>query len=110
MRAVDTKVLVRLIARDEQHQAATAEAFVATGAWVSHLVLAETVWVLDAVHGLPAERITTAVEMRQPCGTFALGQPWVSRIAWCSRLHARQGTCRSVRSTSNSAACREPNA
>jgi len=63
MRAVDTNVLVRLIVRDEQHQTATAEAFVATGAWVSHLVLAETVWVLDAVHSLSAERIATAIEM-----------------------------------------------
>ena len=33
------------------------------GAWVSHLVLAELVWVLDAVHNLPPARIATAVEM-----------------------------------------------
>ena len=63
MRAVDTNVLVRLIARDEVRQAAAAEDFVGAGAWVSHLVLAETIWVLDAVHKLPAERIATAIEM-----------------------------------------------
>ena len=63
MRAVDTNVLVRLITRDDPRQAAAAEAFAAAGAWVSHLVLAETVWVLDAVHDLPAERIAAAVEL-----------------------------------------------
>jgi predicted nucleic-acid-binding protein len=41
MRAVDTNVLVRLVTRDDTDQAAAAEAFVANGAWVPHLVLAE---------------------------------------------------------------------
>jgi predicted nucleic-acid-binding protein len=50
MRAVDTNVLVRLITRDDAHQVAAADAFVHKGAWVSHLVLAETAWVLLAVH------------------------------------------------------------
>lgn len=63
MRAVDTNVLVRLVTRDEPAQAAAADAFVGKGAWVSHLVLAETTWVLDAVYGLDAQRIGTAVEM-----------------------------------------------
>ncbi len=43
MRAVDTNVLVRLVARDDPTQVAAAENFVARGAWISHLVLAETV-------------------------------------------------------------------
>ena len=63
MRAVDTNLLVRLLARDEARQVAAAEAFVAKGAWVSHLVLAETVWVLDAVFGLEPGQIATAVDM-----------------------------------------------
>jgi predicted nucleic-acid-binding protein len=63
MRAVDTNLLVRLIARDDARQVAAAESFVSAGAWVSHLVLAELVWVLDAVHDLPPARIATAVEM-----------------------------------------------
>ena len=37
MRAVDTNVLVRLLARDHPKQLAAAEAFVQTGAWISHL-------------------------------------------------------------------------
>ncbi len=63
MRAVDTNLLVRLLARDDAKQVAAAEAFVAKGAWVSHLVLAETVWVLDAVFGLETGQIATAVDM-----------------------------------------------
>ena len=63
MRAVDTNVLVRLITRDDTRQAAAAESFVAAGAWVGHLVLAETTWVLSAVYDLGPAAITTAVEM-----------------------------------------------
>lgn len=63
MRAVDTNVLVRLLARDDPRQAAAAEAFVARGAWVSHLVLVETTWVLDSVYGLDPSGIANAVEM-----------------------------------------------
>lgn len=63
MRAVDTNVLVRLITRDEPHQVTVAEAFVARGAWVPHLALAEMTWVLETVYGRPREAIAAAVEM-----------------------------------------------
>ncbi len=63
MRAVDTNVLVRLVTRDDPRQVAAAETFVAKGAWVSHLVLAEATWVLSAVYDLDAPEIATAVEM-----------------------------------------------
>lgn len=63
MRAVDTNILVRLLARDDARQVRAAEAFVAPGAWVSHLVLAETAWVLDSVYELDAKAVATAVEM-----------------------------------------------
>lgn len=63
MRAIDTNVLVRLITRDDKEQVAVAEAFVATGAWVSHVVLAETLWVLESVYDLDAQARATAVEM-----------------------------------------------
>jgi len=63
MRAVDTNVLVRLATRDDEKQVAAAEAFVAKGAWVSHLVLAEATWVLSAVYELDATAIATAIEM-----------------------------------------------
>ena len=63
MRAVDTNVLVRLIVRDSADQVRAAEEFVASGAWVSQLVLAETMWVLDAVYERTPEQIATAVDM-----------------------------------------------
>ncbi|HEY2410326.1 MAG TPA: PIN domain-containing protein [Polyangiaceae bacterium] len=63
MRAVDTNVLVRLIARDDVAQAAAADEFVSRGAWISHLVLLETVWVLDSIFSLAHTQIATAVEM-----------------------------------------------
>ncbi|MEW6167981.1 MAG: type II toxin-antitoxin system VapC family toxin [Pseudomonadota bacterium] len=63
MRAVDTNILVRLLTRDDVRQVRAAEAFVAPGAWVSHLVLAETAWVLDSVYELDAKAVATAVEM-----------------------------------------------
>jgi len=63
MRAVDTNVLVRLLARDDAHQTEAAEAFVARGAWISHLVLAEAMWVLDSVYELKPAQVATAVEL-----------------------------------------------
>ena len=63
MRAVDTNILVRLITRDDTKQLSAAEAFVAKGAWVSTVVLAETAWVLGAVYELGREDIATVVEM-----------------------------------------------
>jgi predicted nucleic-acid-binding protein len=75
MRAVDTNVLVRLLTRDDAKQTASAEAFVAVGAWVSHLVLVEVCWVLDSVYALPAARIATAVEMLLSHQSLSLQDP-----------------------------------
>lgn len=63
MRAVDTNVLVRLLTRDNAGQVAAAETFVAKGAWVGHLVLAEATWVLGSVYDRSPEEIATAVAM-----------------------------------------------
>ncbi len=63
MRAVDTNVLVRLVTRDDARQVAAAEAFVAKGAWLSHLVLAEATWVLASVYQRARTDIATAVDM-----------------------------------------------
>jgi predicted nucleic-acid-binding protein len=63
MRAVDTNVLVRLIARDDARQVASAERWVEKGAWVSILALAEATWVLSAVYQRGAAEIASAVEM-----------------------------------------------
>ncbi len=63
MQAVDTNVLVRLLARDDEKQAKLADGFVAKGAWVSHLVLAETVWVMDAVYARTPKQLMAAIEL-----------------------------------------------
>jgi predicted nucleic-acid-binding protein len=63
MRAVDTNVLVRLLTGDDEKQAAVAESFVNRGAWISHVVLAETAWVLRRVFGIDSAGIAAAIEM-----------------------------------------------
>ena len=63
MRAIDANMLVRLVTRDDPMQVAAAEAFVAHGAWVSHLALAEATWVFASVYDLEATAVATAVEM-----------------------------------------------
>ena len=81
MRALDTNVLVRLIARDDPKQVAAAEAFVAQGAWVSQLVLAETIWVLEAVYELKPDKLAQAVEMLLSHAQLALQEPDVVKAA-----------------------------
>lgn len=63
MRAVDTNVIVRLITRDDPRQVTAAEAFVARGAWVPYLAIAEATWVLATVYELDRAAIATAVDM-----------------------------------------------
>ena len=63
MLAVDTNVLVRLLARDDAKQAFAADQAVVKGAWISHLVFAETTWVLDAVYGRTAKQLIAALEL-----------------------------------------------
>lgn len=63
MLAVDTNVLLRLLARDDSKQAAAADHAVAQGAWVSHLVLAEAVWVLDAVYARTPKQLIAALQL-----------------------------------------------
>jgi predicted nucleic-acid-binding protein len=62
MRSVDTNVLVRLLVRDDAVQADAAEAFVSGGAWVSHLVLAETTWVLTSVYARGPRELAAALD------------------------------------------------
>lgn len=77
MRAVDTNLLVRLLVRDDAAQAAAAERYVTAGAWVSQLVLAEAVWVLDAVYERSAAQIAAAIELLLNHEQLALQDPEV---------------------------------
>lgn len=63
MRSIDTNVLVRLIAQDDERQAAAAGIFIEKGAWVSILSLAEAIWVLGTVYALSQKALSTAIEM-----------------------------------------------
>ena len=63
MRAVDTHILVRLLVRDDAAQVKVAENFVEKGAWVSHLVLVETLWVLDAVYERSPSQLAKAIDL-----------------------------------------------
>ncbi len=63
MLAIDTNVLVRLITRDDSRQVVSAESFIAKGAWVSLLALAETTWVLASVYELGPKDLAKAIEM-----------------------------------------------
>ena len=63
MRAVDTNILLRLLVRDDAAQVKAAENFIEKGAWVSQLVLAETLWVLDAVYERSKSQLAKALDL-----------------------------------------------
>jgi predicted nucleic-acid-binding protein len=63
VRAIDTNLLVRLVARDDPRQVAAAESFVAGGAWVPVVALVETVWVLDTVYRRSRAQIADGIAL-----------------------------------------------
>ena len=62
MRAIDTNILVRLVVRDDEKQARAALALVGGGAWVSHIVLAEAIWVLRSAFGLARGELVNTLD------------------------------------------------
>jgi len=82
MRAVDTNVIVRLITRDDEAQVRSAEAYIAAGgAWISHLVLVEVVWVLASVYELSRKEIAGAVEMLLEQENLVVQEPGIAAAA-----------------------------
>jgi predicted nucleic-acid-binding protein len=81
MRAIDTNVLVRLVTADDVKQAAAAEKFIEAGCWASLLVLAETIWVLDAVYERQPQQIIESIEMLLDHEQLALQDPDVVAAA-----------------------------
>jgi len=63
MQAVDTNVLVRALTLDDPTQSPAAEAFIRDHApvWVSHVVLLETVWVLESVYDCGKAQLIAAM-------------------------------------------------
>ena len=61
IKAVDTKVLVRLLKGDDPRQYAVAKAlFDSESIWIAKTVLLETAWVLESVYGFTDEEIHQA--------------------------------------------------
>jgi len=60
---LDACTMFPMLVRDSPEQVRLAESFIASGAWVSHLVLAEAMWVLDALYDRTPEQIAGAIDM-----------------------------------------------
>jgi predicted nucleic-acid-binding protein len=81
MHAADTNVVVRIVTRDDEKQAERADAFIERGAWVSHLVLAEAIWVLGDSYDLDHSEIATAINMLLQHRSLSVEDPEVVEIA-----------------------------
>jgi predicted nucleic-acid-binding protein len=81
MRAVDTNILVRLLTGDDRAQADAAERFISGGAWVSHVVLVEALWVLSSVYRVEHPRLVAALELLLDHQDLALQDPDVAAAA-----------------------------
>lgn len=75
VRAIDTNVLVRLIAQDDPRQTRVAERAIANGAWVSNVVLAEATWVLKTYFGRGRGEIADIVQVLLNHDTIVLQDP-----------------------------------
>lgn len=81
MVSVDTNVLVRLIARDNATQIKAAEAHIERHAWVSHLVLAETIWVLATAYDRTRSELADVIEVLLSHEHFTLQEPDIVRAS-----------------------------
>ena len=80
-RAADTNVIVCLIVQDDARQLALARARAAGGLWISHVVLVEVIWVLDATYGLSRAALVTTLELLLDQPELAIQDPDVVRAA-----------------------------
>ena len=84
MRAVDTNLLVRIVVRDDEVQARAADAFISAGAWVPHVVLVETVWVLQSAFEKSHSEVAAALDLLLEHESLALQEPEVVAAALAS--------------------------
>ena len=92
MRAVDTNVLVRMLVRDDLEQAKLADTFVRPGAWVSLLVLLETIWVLTVSYRRTPQQLTRTFEVLVDHESLVLQETEVvRRVVTLSRQSASVG-------------------
>jgi predicted nucleic-acid-binding protein len=83
MPAVDTNVLLRLLLDDDEEQASAARSLQRSHAplFVSHVVLAETAWVLTSAYGFSRERLGKLVQMLLDADGISLQEPQLVRVA-----------------------------
>ena len=79
MVSVDTNVLLRLIAKDNAEQMNAAEAYIKRHAWVSHIVLAETMWVLATAYDRTRSELANIIEVLLSHEYLTLQEPEVVR-------------------------------
>jgi predicted nucleic-acid-binding protein len=76
MKALDTNVLIRYLVQDDPPQARKAAVYIEGAAaagdqiLISHIVLCETVWVLDSAYGYDRTEIAGAIEKLLQSATF----------------------------------------
>jgi predicted nucleic-acid-binding protein len=63
MRAVDSDVLAGILTADDSQKREAAELFVEGGAWVSIVVLADTLFILRKTYGQDGSAIARAIDM-----------------------------------------------
>jgi len=81
VRAIDTNVVVRLATRDDARQARAADECIASGAWVSQVVLAEAIWVLTSLYGASRAAVAEAVSELLDHATIVVQDADVVRAA-----------------------------
>jgi predicted nucleic-acid-binding protein len=92
MRAVDTNVLVRLIARDDERQTLAAAAFVEQGVWVSTVALTEAIWVLSSTYGKTPAELAGVIDLVLNLESVTLEDPdAISAALHQFRLHPKLG-------------------
>lgn len=77
MVAVDTNVLVRLLIGDDEAQASAARALqrIQAPLFLSHVVLAETAWVLASAYAFRREKVGMLMEMLLDADGFVVQEP-----------------------------------
>lgn len=83
MHAVDTNVLIRALTGDDPAQSPAAVAFIQDHApvWISHVVLMETLWVLEAVYNCGKPQLVEAMKRIIDNKDLSLEEPGVVRTA-----------------------------
>jgi len=83
MQAVDTNLLVRALTCADPRQSPVAETFIRNQApvWVSHVVLVETIWVLESVYGCGKPQLIEAMTRIIDNKDLFLEEPAIVRAA-----------------------------